>query len=510
MAETTKVTEPYTQDRTDPEKYPHAKKPYVLHWKVGGRPKSRAFEGKKQRKAFADRLNRARLAGELFDTETGEPVSWASPAEVPPAEPSAAAEQPTTVFALAVEHIHAMWSTWAGTARRSPVETATITVLALLDPKAPRLKPEEREAAAQYLRCVALAPPAWVKDDDGGLVEPALTAGQARAKVYLQRWSLPVDAVRAAQAEAALSSLYAKQGKWSAKEQHRVGAGGEVVRSVRSRRRNEFHALFGRALRHELITVHPLKLVDPTRMKGASTGRTREIDLGQVQSLPQGLAFIEAVRARNPRVAAYFAAQLLGGFRPSEGSGLFEPDVDMPEVGWGLVRIWGGTTVPGRRYSNSGEQWDDGGQKWREADEPAREVPIPPLLVAELRAHRDTFGLGPGGRFFVNSRGNPLTPNNTGKVWREVREELYPTRVDDAGTPLPRRYQDPLHRTEPYDLRHTNASMLLDAGMKPKEVARRLGHSLTVLMEIYAGLFADDEEEGNAKVDVYMEQRVGR
>lgn len=59
----------------------------------------------------------------------------------------------------------------------------------------------------------------------------------------------------------------------------------------------------------------------------------------------------------------------------------------------------------------------------------------------------------------------------------------------------------PLAR-RPYDLRHAAASLWLNAGVPPTEVARRLGHSVAVLLKVYASCI--DGEEGG------MNDRIGR
>jgi hypothetical protein len=43
--------------------------------------------------------------------------------------------------------------------------------------------------------------------------------------------------------------------------------------------------------------------------------------------------------------------------------------------------------------------------------------------------------------------------------------------------------------------------MMLRAGVPPAEVARRLGHSVDILMRVYAGVFADDRDRSNQLID---------
>lgn len=44
----------------------------------------------------------------------------------------------------------------------------------------------------------------------------------------------------------------------------------------------------------------------------------------------------------------------------------------------------------------------------------------------------------------------------------------------------------------PYDLRHTHASMALNTGVPIPEIAARLGHSPSLLLDTYADVIAAD------------------
>jgi hypothetical protein len=48
-------------------------------------------------------------------------------------------------------------------------------------------------------------------------------------------------------------------------------------------------------------------------------------------------------------------------------------------------------------------------------------VPIPPELVAILRAHIDTFGTAPDGRIFASERGHVVASTAISDVWAEAR-----------------------------------------------------------------------------------------
>jgi integrase len=52
----------------------------------------------------------------------------------------------------------------------------------------------------------------------------------------------------------------------------------------------------------------------------------------------------------------------------------------------------------------------------------------------------------------------------------------------------------------PYDLRHGAASLWLNAGVAPTEVARRLGHGVAVLLRVYANCIDGQEGEVNDRI----------
>ena len=128
------------------------------------------------------------------------------------------------------------------------------------------------------------------------------------------------------------------------------------------------------------------------------------------------------------------------------------------------------------------------------AEGSTREVPLPPDLVKRLRDHLKRWP-SESGKVFTNVSGQPVTAENYGPVWGRARTKLWPD-------------GNPLAKTTVYDLRHTAATTMLRAGVMPSEVARRLGHSVDVLMRVYAGVFHDERDRSNVLIDVELaEQR---
>ncbi|MER5319371.1 tyrosine-type recombinase/integrase [Streptosporangium roseum] len=102
-------------------------------------------------------------------------------------------------------------------------------------------------------------------------------------------------------------------------------------------------------------------------------------------------------------------------------------------------------------------------------------MPIPPPLVAILRDHLAEYGVSPDGHLFIGERGGPLSESVYGRVWQKARTAAL-SRAE-AASPLAAR---------PYDLRHACVSTWLNAGVPAPQVAEWAGHSVNVLLRVYA------------------------
>jgi hypothetical protein len=79
--------------------------------------------------------------------------------------------------------------------------------------------------------------------------------------------------------------------------------------------------------------------------------------------------------------------------------------------------------------------------------------------------------------------------------------------IESASVPLtaraialvPQQAVSPL-ASRPYDLRHAAVSLWLNAGVPAPTVARRAGHSVDVLLRVYANCIDGDEEIANQRI----------
>ena len=99
------------------------------------------------------------------------------------------------------------------------------------------------------------------------------------------------------------------------------------------------------------------------------------------------------------------------------------------------------------------------------------------------------------GRLFAGVRGGELPTITYRRAWIKARQ-LALTPAEQA-SPLARR---------PYDLRHACLSTWLNGGVYPTQVAEWAGHSVDVLLRIYAKCIAGQDELAKRRIDEALRQ----
>lgn len=439
-----------------------SKNRWQVRWRVNGRDASRQFRTKAAARDFHAKLILA--DGEDFDPATKLPQSWSKTATETTA---------TTCYALVVACLAHKWPGWAATTRKSELETLTLIAQTLVRGGAAPGE-ETTEHLRQWLAEAALIDPPESFND---LTNRCRGDDDAAAHRWLTKHSLPITELDTEIAEGLLEVL----------AQRRDG-NGPVSAVVIRRRRTQFGAFLKYCVRRGHLPTDPLATTD---WKAPLVDR--EVARALLMSPTDVERLLEVMRdcgKVGPRLVAFFATLFYAGLRPSEALALTTDDLTLPRSGWGEIVVRNALTSPGRRFTNDGSRRDRRHLKWR-SQSSTRHVPIPPILVTHLRRHVHSYPTPTDLPLFTNSVGNPLDHGRYCKVFSAAKKAAF-----DASSPL--------QRSTPYDLRHANATLLLNAGGSVADTARRLGHSPDVLLRVYAGVMTTDEALSNRRIDMLL------
>jgi integrase len=243
---------------------------------------------------------------------------------------------------------------------------------------------------------------------------------------------------------------------------NREGLSSRVVRYTHTILSNAF----GQAVKWRMLASNPCS--------GAELPRTSQKE-SRVLSVDEVTRFVKVLRGTHHE--ALFLVALTTGMRPSEYLALQWRDIDFDGA-----RIQVRRSLDRRRKG----QWEFSEPKTARS---RRSIPIPEEVVDRLQRHRKTqaeerLKTGPDwgnhNLVFCDRKGEPLDRQNL------LRRHLRPLIKKAAiSTDLAL-----------YSLRHSCATLMLAAGIHPKVVSERLGHSsITTTLDIYSHVMPDMQEE---------------
>ncbi|OEU85686.1 integrase [Streptomyces abyssalis] len=433
------------------------KKPtYLVRWAVDGRTFSESHKTKALADRFRAKLLRALDKGEPFDTVTGLPDSLRG------------GKTALSLLELAVKYVDRRWPNASAKQRDSMTDALAVAVPAVTT--AVRGRPEPA-LVRRALRSYLLPTPRRERE------RPEEVAAAVR---WLERASLPVaELTEIDRVHGLVDALGRKlDGKPAANQTYR-------------RRRAVTYNALAYAVELELLTANPL---DRARRKREQQP-VHEVDSRVVVNPRQARELLIACtyvggfdRAAGRRLRAFFGCLYYAATRPGEALGLRRSDCELPTTGWGRITVEETRPSVGKSWTDSGEAHDRRGLKQRSPGE-VRIVPIPPPLVRMLNEHLEEFDTAEDGRIFASERGNVVASSSYYRVWRQARElALIPDQVSSVLA------------AKPYDLRHACVSQWLNSGVSAPEVARRAGHSVEVLLKIYAKCIDGQEAEMNDRI----------
>ncbi|MCX5324297.1 tyrosine-type recombinase/integrase [Streptomyces sp. NBC_00120] len=446
-------------------------RPWRLRWVVAGRVHGDTFTtsalAESRRSELWQAMNRR---GEAFEIDSGLPESEVRAAAQ--AAEAAEAVPPVRWFEFCRKYVAGRWRTSAAKTREGVADGLAAVTLAMV--KRGEGVPDDELLRLGFRWAIVPAnagedPPAELKAAYDWLTTNDLRlADVADAEVFegvMYRVSYKLDGTPAA---------------------------GDTYK----RRRRALNAALEHAVAVGELPENPLQRSRKKRV-GSNDVVDRRVLVNPVQArqLLTAVSYVGSWdRCRGRRLVAFYAVLYYAGLRPAEAVGLRLSDCHLPDKDWGTLTLRETRPVSGKQWTDSGERHDRRGLKAREASTD-RPVPIPPVLVAVLRAHLNEFGTAMEGRVFGNERGGVVGSSTYWRVWEEAREYALP----------PERVASPL-AGRPYDLRHACITRWLNAGVPIAEVARRVGNSPEVIHRRYHGCIDGHEEIANARIAKALEE----
>lgn len=427
-------------------------KSWRVRWKVGSAPATqRTFTRKAEADRFRASLLKAIDDGVHFDSTTMLPVGAGM------AESVSVAEWSRTWWLN-------RWSERAAKSRGSDAEMLTDVVASML-----RRDPEPGTDVRGWVRTVLCR--------RQGADEPSdLPADLLRGGVHIERWSPHLNDLTTADGR----ELWDRLGK--------TLEGRKAAATTSTRRRTLATKLFDDAVRCGLMHSNPLRAIDRPRRTSS-----RSVDPTLLPKPAEARDLIETISTRSEasgRSEAFLLTMLLSGARPSEVSALTETDIRRSAEEWDELVFRRGRTISSTQFTDNGESWDTRDQlKWRPEGH-TRRVNVPPELTMAIDAHIAKYGLGPDGLIFCSASGKPIQ-GSVGPLVRAAVRERWPEPHPFAQLCL-------------YDLRHIHATALLNNGIAPTQVAKRLGHSVSELLKTYAGVFDTDDESERQRIETSL------
>lgn len=242
------------------------------------------------------------------------------------------------------------------------------------------------------------------------------------------------------------------------------------------------------AVERNLLVKNPLSEIRPPQM---ATGM-REVDRRSVVNPTQARTLLNTVRTikhDGPRLVAFFGLLYHAALRPEEAAAISRENLAIPAEGWGELHLTAAVPDIGGEWTDTGRRGECRGLKHRGRGE-SRTVPCHPELTALLQQHLRTYGTAPDGRLFRGSRnGGRVSSTLYGRIWARARAAAFTPEV--AASLLARR---------PYDLRHAAVSTWLNVGIEAPRVAQWAGHSVAVLLRVYAKCLDGGEQQARERL----------
>ena len=444
---------------------------HKVRWKTGHRPWKAGFRTAALADSFRSSLLTAARKGEPFSLSTGRPTSWQRDKEEP--QPS------VSWYAFTLDYTAAKWPYALPNYRRGIAEALTdATEVMLVSEAGPFRREEIRRALRTWAFSARLRDQKQPPEDIAPVVRWLETATVAVA-------DLNQPGAGAVRTRALLDRINKKQD------------GTRAAANTANRKRAVLSNAIHYALEMNILPVNPLTTVKWTRPRTLKT-----VDPRVVVNADQARRFLAAVGNQGPRgerMIAFFGCMYYAALRPEEATELRRSNLtSLPDDGWGEMTLTSSEPRSGSNWTDDGTVRQRSTLKHRAPGE-TRTVPIHPDLVILLRDHLKRYGTGPEGRIFTLARGGVLTDRAYLAVFHKARAAAFTK--DETASLLARR---------PYDLRHAAVSTWLKATADAPQVADWAGHSVAVLLRVYAKCISGQQDEAKRRIEEATRPRDDR
>lgn len=438
---------------------------YKVRWRCGGKRWKEPFRHSGQAESFRSKLMTAAKDGKAFSVTTGRPVEWERDKPKKPGPP------PVTWYSLTLDYTKAKWKFASPNQRRSIAEALTDATEVLFTTEVPYPRAEIRRALVTWAYSARLRADTKPPEDIAPIVK------------WLEIATIPVAALAdpdtsGIHARAILDRINSKQDDTRA------------APNTANRKRAVLNNLMTYAERErKLISGNPLKSITWTEPR-----KLKSVDPRCVINPEQARRFLDTagkLNDRGKRLKAFYGCLYYAALRPEEAVALRKSNIaSLPEQDgeWGEFVLTASQSRSGSRWSDDGSIRPRRELKHR-AEGETRTVPIHPDLVKLLRDHLAEFGTGPGGRIFNLPRGGAVTSTAYLVIFHKARAAAF-TEAEAAS----------LVAQRPYDLRHAAVSTWLNATGDPAQVAEWAGHTVDVLLRVYARCIAGRQEAAKRRI----------
>ena len=425
---------------------PNRPKPYRLKWTIDGRHKSRSFNTLTEAQRFKRKLETAREDGYRFEPNSGLPDQWV--------------QQLRGFAEVASEYSASKWNEWQSSTRSSFADACSVMIYELLRPKF-KERYERFETLAvirnQILNKNNL--PSTPKEDE---IKKHVLENTYRLK------EITPEIITKAIGLASKTTT----GQVAAKDTQR-------------RRKQTLGAVMDYAYRHQYINDNPYK-----RVKVKTVNPLMPLDPMKALTPQECRNICSMLRNQGKVKKGYYMASAdyleviwLAGLRPSEVAGLQVKHIHLFEdKRTSYLKISQAVVTHNKGYSDDLSSQSLKGLKAR-APKSFRTVPILDELKDTLK--RLIEGKDPDDYLFTSPKrpGQPVKTDLINDYFRKVCTSKH----------------------TPYDLRHTNASILIYSGLNVIEVANRLGNSIEVCQKVYLHMINRIEETSTKRENEFLE-----